>query len=65
MAGGVTLHETNARRLQLGTHGGIDVGVGTGDAVAEGARQEGDAAHEGAADTEDVQVHVRNREKDC
>ena len=55
----ITLHQLDPRRLELGAHGGVDVGVGSGDLVAQCARQERDAAHEGPADTEDVQVHLR------
>ena len=56
--GVVTLHQGDPRGLELGTHRRIDVGIGTGHAMAQGAGELGDAAHEGAADSKYVQVHV-------
>ena len=55
--GGVTAHQADAERLELGAHRRIDVRVGTFDRVAQLARERGDPAHEGAADAEDVQTH--------
>jgi len=49
--------ELDAQRLELRAHGWIDVLVGTRDAMARGLGNGGDAAHEGAADSEDVDVH--------
>jgi hypothetical protein len=59
MRRGVPLHQPDAGGFQLRTHGWIDVGIRAGHAMAQGASQERNAAHEGAADTKDVQVHVR------
>jgi hypothetical protein len=44
---------------QLGAHRRIDVGVAAGNGMAGRAGEQGDAGHEGAADTENVNVHVR------
>ena len=52
------LDELDAQRLELRAHGWIDVLVGPGDAMARGLGDGGDAAHERAADAEDVNVHV-------
>ena len=52
-----TGHDVDAERLELRAHRRIDVAVGPGDAMTGGARDGRDAAHEGAADAEDVQVH--------
>jgi len=53
----VTLDEIDANRAQLSAHRRIDVGVATGDAVSGLLRDSRDAAHEGAADAEDVEMH--------
>ncbi len=45
-----------ALRFELGAHRRIDVGVAAGDAMACLAGNGGDAAHEGAADAENVDV---------
>ena len=50
--------EVDAGGAQLVAHRRVDVGVAAGDAMAGGNRQLGDAAHEGAADTQNVNVHV-------
>ncbi len=49
--------ELDAQRLELRAHGWIDVLVRTGDAMARGLGDGGDAAHERAADAENVNVH--------
>ncbi len=54
----VALHQLDALGLQLGAHGGVDVGVGTGHPVAQFLGQHGQRAHEGPADAEYVDVHA-------
>ena len=49
--------ELDAERFELRAHGWIDVLVRTGDAMARGLGDGGDAAHERAADAENVNVH--------
>ena len=49
--------EFDAGRCQLVAHRWIDIGVAAGDAMTVLGRQARDAAHEGSADAEDVQVH--------
>src|SRR5690606_8619267 len=53
----VALGELDAEAFELRAHGRIDVRVGARDAMARRLRDRGDAAHEGAADAEDVYVH--------
>jgi hypothetical protein len=53
----VALDDVDAERCELRAHRRVDVAVGARDAMAGGARQCGDTAHEGPADAEDVQVH--------
>ena len=56
--GGVeTRGELDAERLELRAHGWIDVLVRARDAMAGGLGDGGDAAHERAADAENVNVH--------
>ncbi len=43
--------------FELGAHRRVDVGVAAGDAVPGLAGDEGDPAHEGAADSKDVDMH--------
>ena len=50
--------ELDAERLELRAHGWIDVPVRPGDAVARRLGDGGDAAHERAADAENVNVHA-------
>jgi len=50
--------ELDALRLQLGAHRRVDVGVAAGHLVACLLRDRSDAAHEGAADAQDVDVHL-------
>jgi hypothetical protein len=48
---------------ELRAHRRIDIGVASGNAVAGRLRDRGDPPHEGAADTEDVDVHGARGEK--
>ena len=57
LIGAEPFDQLDAERAQLVAHRRVDVGVAAGDLVAGLARQRGDAAHEGAADAEDVDVH--------
>ena len=50
------LDQFDAERGKLLAHRRIYVGVATGNAVAGGTRDSGDAAHKRAANSEDVQV---------
>jgi hypothetical protein len=43
--------------FQLRAHRRVDVAIGAGDTMAGGARDGGDAAHERAADAQDMHVH--------
>ncbi len=45
--------------FELGAHRGIDILVAAGDTMAGALCQYCQAAHEGAADTEDVDMHCR------
>ncbi len=49
--------ELDAERAQLVRHGRVHVGVAAGDGMSGGAGDGGNAAHEGAADAENVEVH--------
>ncbi len=49
--------EANAEGLQLIAHRRIDVGITAIHLVPELTRKRGDAAHEGAADSQDVKFH--------
>ena len=53
----IALHQRDAERFELRAHRRVDACVGALDLVAQLARERGDAAHEGAADAEDVQAH--------
>ncbi|MDR6234962.1 hypothetical protein QE440_002703 [Pseudomonas psychrotolerans] len=55
----VALGQLDALGFQLGAHGRIDVGIGAGHAMAGFLGQHRERPHEGAADTEDVDVHDR------
>ena len=57
LAGFESRDELDAERLELRAHGWIDVLVRTGDTMARGLGDGGDAAHERAADAENVNVH--------
>ena len=53
-----TFDQFDSLRGELRTHRRIHVGIATRDAVPCRARQDGDAAHEGAADAKDVNMHI-------
>src|SRR4029077_5239274 len=53
----VAFDQLDPERIQLRAHGRVDVGVATGHAMAGGARDRRETAHEGAADAEDVEMH--------
>jgi hypothetical protein len=53
----IALDQLDALGFELGAHRWIDVGVAPGDAVAGLFGQYCQAAHEGAANTEDMDVH--------
>ena len=53
----VTFDEFDALCRELRAHRRIHIGVATGDLVSGSARDGRDAAHEGAANAEDVNVH--------
>jgi len=57
LVGGKAFDQLNVQRTQLIAHRRVDVGVTTRDLVPRLARQRRQSAHEGAADTEDVDVH--------
>jgi hypothetical protein len=57
LVGAVALDDLNPECAKLVAHGRVDVLVAARDLVPAGARQHRQASHEGAADTEDVQVH--------
>ena len=54
--GQVALHQVDTRRAQLGAHGRVDGRIGTRYPKTHLPGQQGDAAHEGAADPQDVNV---------
>src|SRR5690606_36203594 len=56
LAGLVALDQLDAERAQLVAHRGIDIRVAAGDAMPRLPGDRRDAAHEGAADAEDVDV---------
>ena len=53
-----TFDQIDARSAQLVAHRRIDIGVAAGDFVAGSDGQLCDPAHEGAADTQNMNVHV-------
>ena len=53
----VAFDQVDAKRDELIAHRRVDVGVAAGDTMASVLRERGDAAHESAADAEDVNVH--------
>ena len=57
MIGAVAFHQADALGLQLGAHGRINALIGAGHGVTQLPGQNGQAAHEGATDSEDVNVH--------
>ena len=54
--------QLDAERRELLAHRRVDIGIAAGDAIAGGAGNGGDAAHERAADAEDVKVLGQGRE---
>ena len=56
---GITFDHIDAGSPQLLAHGRVNRRVATGDTMSSRLREAGDAAHEGPADSQDVQVHVR------
>ena len=60
MFGFVALIERDAERGELVAHRRIDIGVAAGDVVAHFARERGQAAHEGAANSQNIQFHDRS-----
>jgi hypothetical protein len=61
LVGAKALDQLDAQGPQLVAHRRVDAGVAAGDAVAGLAGQRRHAAHEGAADAEDVDVHGFDR----
>src|SRR6185437_10915817 len=57
LRGVVAFDELYPERLELRAHRRVDVAVGAGDAMAGGARDVGNAAHEGPANSQNVNVH--------
>ena len=51
------LHEIDASGTKLIAHRGVDMGIAARDPVAHGLCNLGQAAHEGSADADDVEVH--------
>jgi hypothetical protein len=60
LVGLVAFDHVDAERRELRAHRRIDVAVRTRHAVARGACDGGDAAHERAADAENVQMHCED-----
>ena len=56
----VAFDQRDPRRFELRAHRRIDVAVATGDPVPRSASQLGNAAHEGAADAENMNMHLKN-----
>ncbi len=50
----ITFDQLNTLLLQLGAHRGVDVGIGAGHPVPLGLGQQGQTAHKGAADSQEV-----------
>ena len=55
-----SINQLDAGGSELITHRRIDIGVASRHAVPRRAREEREAAHEAAADAEDMDVHVKN-----
>src|SRR5690554_6716994 len=55
-----TLQQLDAGLLQLGAHGGIDIGIAAGNAVTEIFGKLREAAHKGAADAENMYMHGKS-----
>ena len=58
LGGIITLGQLYALLLELGTHGGIDVGIRAGHPIAKLFCQHRQTTHEGAADPENVNMHT-------
>ncbi|MNJ17836.1 hypothetical protein D3C77_121230 [compost metagenome] len=54
----IALGQLDTLLLELGAHGGIDVGIRAGDSIAQLFCQHRQTTHEGAADPENVNVHT-------
>ena len=61
LLGAIALDQFDAGRAQLIAHRRIDRGIAAGDAMPGSLRKTRNAAHEGAADSQDVQVHGQFR----
>ena len=61
----IAFAQRDAQLFELGGHRRIDVLVAAFDLVTGLARQRRHAAHEGAADTEDVEFHPRHPAQGC
>ncbi len=57
LVGAIAFDQLYSQGAQLVAHGRVDAGVAAGDTVARLARQRGQAAHERAADAQDVYMH--------
>jgi hypothetical protein len=57
LVGAVALDQLDAQAAQLVAHGRVDAGVATRDFVPRLPRQGGQAAHESAADSQNMYVH--------
>ena len=54
----IALGQLDALLLELGAHGGIDVGIGAGDSITQLFCQHRQTTHKGAADPENVNMHT-------
>jgi len=59
LVGAKALDQVDAQSAQLVAHGGVDAGIAPGDAVPGLTCQSGHTAHEGAANSQNVYVHVQ------
>ena len=57
MGGIITFHQADTLCLELRAHGRINLGVRSGNFMAEIAREQCHTAHEGSADTENMDAH--------
>lgn len=58
MLGQIGLVEGNTQRGKLRAHGRIDIGIRAAYLMTAGLGERRDAAHESAADTEDMDTHI-------
>jgi len=58
LLGAEALDQLNAEGAQLVAHWRVDAGIAAGDLVACLAGKSGQSPHEGAADTENMNVHL-------